>query len=105
MAFKKGKSGNPKGRPKGSMNEKTKYIREWIVSLIGSNAKTLSAQFAKMPAKEKFKVITQLMPYVLPKQIQQDLRHNFDFNNLTDEQLDEVISTMTNAVLNDDTDE
>lgn len=105
MAFKKGKSGNPKGRPKGSMNEKTKYIREWIVSLIGSNAKTLSEQFAKMPAKEKFKVITQLMPYVLPKQIQQDLRHNFDFNNLTDEQLDEVISTMTNAVLNDDTDE
>lgn len=103
--YKKGQSGNPKGRPKGSMNEKTKYIREWIVSLIGSNAKSLATSFKRLPAKEKFKVITNLLPYVLPKQIQQDLRHNFDFNNLNDEQLDEVINSIADAILNDDRNE
>ncbi len=100
--FKKGQSGNPKGRPKGSMNEKTKYIREWIVSLIGSNAKTMGDRFRKLPVKEQFKVITQLMPYVLPRQVQQELRHNIDFNNMTDEQLDSIISNMTQTILNDD---
>lgn len=103
--YKKGQSGNPKGRPKGSMNEKTKYIREWIVSLIGSNAKSLAESFKRLPPKEKFKVITQLMPYVLPKQIQQDLNHNIDFKNMSDEQLDDIINSMTATILDDDTNE
>lgn len=44
------------------------------------------------------------MPYVLPRQVQQELRHNIDFNNMTDEQLDNIISTMTTAILDDDSD-
>lgn len=100
--FKKGQSGNPKGRPKGSMNEKTKYIREWIVSLIGSNAKTLGDRFKRLDTWEQFKIITQLMPYVLPRQVEQKLRHNIDFANMTDEQLDDIINSMTKTILNDD---
>jgi len=30
MGFKKGESGNPEGRPKGSLNKTTKDIRELI---------------------------------------------------------------------------
>lgn len=103
--YKKGQSGNPKGRPRGSTNEKTRYIREWVISLIGSNAKTLGANFNRLPIKEQFKVITQLMPYVLPRQVEQNLKHNIDFNNMTDEQLDDIINTMTQTILNNGTDE
>lgn len=103
--YKKGQSGNPKGRPRGSTDEKKKYIREWIISLIGANAKTLGANFSRLPIKEQFRIITQLMPYVLPRQVQQELTHNIDFANLTDDQLDDVINTMTNAILNDDANE
>ena len=67
--FQKGQSGNPKGRPKGSTNDKTKYIKEWAISLIGSNAKKLSDEFKLLPLKERWKVVSQLMPYVLPKKI------------------------------------
>ena len=28
--YQKGQSGNPNGRPKGSTNEKTAYIRDWV---------------------------------------------------------------------------
>lgn len=103
--YKKGQSGNPNGRPKGCTNEKTKYIRDWIISIIGSNAKALSENFKRLSVKEQFKVITQLMPYVLPKQVQQELRHNIDFNNMTDEQLDDIIRTITTSILSDDSNE
>lgn len=80
MAFEKGKSGNPQGRPKGSMNEKTAYIRDWIVSLIGSNAQSMMNDFNRLPLKERWRVITQLMPYVLPKQTEAKISGQLDFN-------------------------
>lgn len=100
--FKKGQSGNPKGRPKGSLNEKTKYIREWVVALIGSNAQTLAERFKRLDARTQFDVIVKLMPYVLPRQVEQKLNANVDFSTLSDEQLDSFISTITSNILNDD---
>lgn len=68
MAFKKGTSGNPNGRPKGSTDEKKAYIRDWVMSIIGSNGKTLEQNFQRLSNKEQWRVITQLLPYVLPRQ-------------------------------------
>lgn len=102
MAFKKGTSGNPKGRPKGSMNEKTSYIREWIVSLIGSNAQSMLQNFNRLPLKERWRVVTQLMPYVLPKQTEAKISGQLDFNSLTDEQLDEVINSIASKIISED---
>ena len=68
MAFKKGQSGNPNGRPKGSTNEKTAYIRDWVISVIGSNGQRLAQNFSHLSRKEQWRVITQLLPYVLPRQ-------------------------------------
>ena len=66
--YKKGQSGNPQGRPKGSVNEKTAYIRDWVISVIGSNGQRLLNDFPRLSRKEQWRVITQLMPYVLPRQ-------------------------------------
>ena len=66
--YVKGKSGNPNGRPKGSLDEKKAYIRDWVISIIGANGKRLEQEFQNLPLKEKFRTITQLLPYVLPRQ-------------------------------------
>lgn len=102
MAFEKGKSGNPQGRPKGSMNEKTAYIRDWIVSLIGSNAQSMMNDFNRLPLKERWRVITQLMPYVLPKQTEAKISGQLDFNSLTDSQLDEVIKSIADKITSEE---
>ena len=93
--FQKGQSGNPKGRPKGSTNDKTKYIKDWAISLIGSNAKKLSDEFKLLPLKERWKVVSQLMPYVLPKQTESKIKANVDLHNLSDEQIDDIITEIT----------
>ena len=66
--YQKGQSGNPNGRPKGSTNEKTAYIRDWVISVIGSNGQRLQQNFPHLSRKEQWRVITQLLPYVLPRQ-------------------------------------
>lgn len=93
--FQKGQSGNPKGRPKGSQNEKTKYIKDWLISLIGSNAKDISQSFRSLPMKERCKFISSVLPYVLPKQTESRINANVDLNSLSDEQIDNIISEIT----------
>lgn len=66
--YQKGQSGNPNGRPKGSTNEKIAYIRDWVISVIGSNGQRLAQNFSNLSRKEQWRVITQLLPFVLPKQ-------------------------------------
>lgn len=66
--YQKGQSGNPKGRPRGSVDEKKAYIRDWVISIIGSNGKRLEQNFSHLSRKEQWRVITQLLPYVLPRQ-------------------------------------
>lgn len=66
--YKKGQSGNPNGRPKGSVDEKKAYIRDWVMSIIGANGKRLEQNFQRLSRKEQWRVITQLLPYVLPRQ-------------------------------------
>lgn len=93
--FQKGQSGNPNGRPKGSQNEKTKYIKDWIISLIGSNAKDISQSFKNLPMKERCKFISSVLPYVLPKQTESSIKANVDLNKLSNEQIDNIISEIT----------
>lgn len=100
--FKKGESGNPKGRPRGSMTEKTRYIREWLVSLIGSNAQSMAENFKNLSNKEKWRVITQLMPYVLPKQTETKLKADVNFSQLSDDEVDNIISQISTNILNDE---
>lgn len=78
--YKKGQSGNPNGRPKGSTNEKTAYIRDWVISVIGSNGQRLAQNFTNLSRKEQWRVITQLLPYVLPRQHEAIVDASIDTN-------------------------
>lgn len=100
--YKKGQSGNPNGRPRGSANEKTRYIREWVISLIGSNAQSMAENFKQLTSKEKWRVITQLMPYVLPKQTEATVKADVNFSQLSDEQVDNIIGEIQKNILSDE---
>lgn len=100
--FKKGQTGNPKGRPRGSTSEKTRYIKEWALSLIGSNAQSMSENFKNLPSKEKWRVITQLLPYVLPKQTEARVKADVNFSQLSDEEVDNIVSQISTNILNDE---
>ena len=100
--FKKGERANPKGRPRGSTVEKTKYIRDWLTSLIGSNAQSLTENFKHLPSKDKWRVITQLMPYVIPKQTETKVKADGNCAQRSDEQGDNIISQISTEMLNDE---
>jgi hypothetical protein len=104
MAFKKGTSGNPKGRPKGRKNEKTEYIRQWVLQIISSNAKDLLKDFQLLSPPEQWRVIATLLPYAIPKQAEAKVSATMDFTQMTEEQIDRLADQMAQLIQDSDGD-
>ena len=66
MPFKKGTSGNPVGRPKGSVSTTTKLIREHISQAIDGNKIMEMLDKIDSPT-EYINAITKLLPYSIGK--------------------------------------
>ena len=66
MPFKKGISGNPIGRPIGSVNATTKLIREQISQAIDGNKIMEMLNKIENPT-EYINAVSKLMPYVVGK--------------------------------------
>ena len=66
MPFKKGTSGNPIGRPKGSVSTTTQLIREHISQAIDRNKIMEMLNKIENPA-EYINAVTKLMPYAIGK--------------------------------------
>lgn len=92
MPFKKGESGNPLGKPKGSINKSSKDLRDTISSFLESKFPTVLKDFEKLQPKERVKLYCDLLQYGLPKL--QAVSSTIEFEKLTDEQLDEVIKRL-----------
>lgn len=67
MGQKKGQTGNPNGRPKGSPNRVTGTVKEWIASIIDGNRQQFEEDLSKLDAGERVRVISNLLPFVVPK--------------------------------------
>ena len=66
MPFKKGTSGNPVGRPKGSVSTTTKLIREHISQAIDGNK--IKEMLAKIDSPTEYiNAISKLLPYSIGK--------------------------------------
>ncbi len=67
MGQKKGQTGNPNGRPKGTPNKVTGTVKEWIASIIDGNRQQFEEDLTKLDAGERVRVISNLLQYVTPK--------------------------------------
>ena len=88
MPFEKGKSGNPNGRPKGSKNKIAKQLKEDIFQAYENLG---GVDYLQDLAVENPPAFKDLLAKLLPTAIQKEVGRPGEFEDLTDEQLDERI--------------
>lgn len=99
MPFKKGQSGNPNGKPPGAKNKIGIQLRETISNFLIDNFETIQNDFKKLNPKDRAKIYCDLLQYGLPRL--QAVSNEFQFEQLTDEQLTEVIDKLKQSAQND----
>lgn len=69
MAFKKGHSGNPTGRKKGTPNKTTKDIREIMSRIVSSNfsESKITRDLKELSPKQRLDYLLRLTEFILPK--------------------------------------
>lgn len=67
MPFKKGKSGNANGRPKGAKGKIRTTVRDFIKDVIDDNRDKLKEDLERLAAKDRVDIMVKLMGFVVPK--------------------------------------
>ena len=67
MAQKKGQTGNPNGRPKGSKNRSTSEIKTAIQKLLDTNVSQMEADLQELSPQQRISVLLKMAEFVLPK--------------------------------------
>jgi len=67
MSFKKGKSGNAAGRPKGAHNKLSRELREVMKGIISNELERLPETLEQLQPKERIELVIKLAAFVLPK--------------------------------------
>lgn len=82
------------GRKKGTPNKATASMKEWLTALIDNNRAQIERDLMELEPKERLTILERFMNYCLPKAQAVQI----DYNNLNDEQLDEVIKELTQSI-------
>jgi len=84
------------GRKKGTPNKVTSNLREWLEKLINKNRLQIEKDIKSLEPKDRLQVLEKFMQYTTPKM--QSIQTTVDFNQLTDEQLDDIINNLTKDI-------
>ncbi len=88
MAFEKGISGNPDGRPRGAVNRTSSQLREMIAGFLETNFDRVQADFLELKPRDRVKLYCDLLQYGLPRL--QAVQLETDIERLPDDQIDEL---------------
>ena len=67
MAFEKGRSGNPYGREKGSVNKATAAVKERIEQVLSDLDTTLTADLKALKPEQRVELWAKLQEFIRPK--------------------------------------
>lgn len=79
MAYKKGESGNLKGKPKGIKNKTTEAARNLLLQLLDGQIQYVENEFdllRESNGKEYLKILATYLPYIIPKQTETQITVN-----------------------------
>ena len=66
MPFEKGQSGNPKGKPKGSVNKSSSRIRDAFALLLEDNIDQITSDFQELEPEKRVKLFLDMAKYIVP---------------------------------------
>jgi hypothetical protein len=105
MPFKKGESGNPKGKPKGTKNKTTIAGKETIANYFENGGlDDLLTDIALLDDRDRVNAKIKLIEYYIPKQKEVDIKGEFknDTVNVTFTKIDTPPITNESQLFDDD---
>ena len=84
MAFKKGESGNPEGRPKGTPNKTSTEIKQTLNDILCNEIEAIPERLTQLSDKDRLDIVIKLLPYILPKQKELEITNDITKMNLPD---------------------
>jgi len=101
MAQRKGQTGNPNGRPKGTPNKVTTDLRTWINEILNNNRRQITNDLKKLEPYQRIAIFEKLLGYALPKLQSVEAKLDIDLNALSDTQLDMIITELSKQIEHD----
>ena len=80
MAFRKGKSGNPSGRPPGAKDKKSEKIRKWLLDIVENRRDMIADDLDAVDPATRLNFIAKISPYVAPRLASVELANGDDNN-------------------------
>lgn len=95
--FKKGQSGNPGGRKKGTKNKTTTTdLRLWLNQFIDDNREQMQKDWKALEPKDRILMFEKLLKFTLPTL--QATTLTTDFDKMTEPQLDQVVKQLLTSL-------